>query len=215
MRLLTWAALAATGLAMANPALAQTTAQHAATALPFDPDVATRAWLNTMDQAARARSDSYFEGGYWIQFVGPIIGFILAYFVLQLGWAKNVRTWLEKTVKIYFFVAIGFALFYSIVGLVSFPWDYWVGFVREHDYGLSRQTFGQWFTEYLQGFGISLVIGAIAIGVLYLIIAVTKKNWWVWGAVATICFVAFTSMLAPVYICADLQSLHADGKQSA
>lgn len=203
MKLLRWAALAAAGLAIASPALAQAASEHAstaATALPFDPDQATRAWLNTMDPAARARSDSYFEGGYWTQFVGPIIGFIVAFAVLQLGWAQGVRTWLEKTVKVYFFVVVLFALFYSIVGLVSFPWDYWLGFVREHDYGLSRQTFGQWFTEYLQGFGISLVIGSLAIGVLYLIIAVAKKNWWIWGTVATLVFVLFTSMLAPVYI---------------
>jgi STE24 endopeptidase len=203
MKLLTWSALSVAGLAIASPALAQAAAQHAntaATALPFDPDQATRAWLNTMDSAARARSDAYFEGGYWIQFVGPIIGFIVAFAVLQLGWAQSVRNWLEKTVKIYFFVVIGFALFYSIIGLVSFPWDYWVGLVREHDYGLSRQDFSHWFTEYLQGFAINTVIGALAIGVLYLIIAVAKKQWWIWGTVATLVFLLFTSMLAPVYV---------------
>jgi len=207
MRFSGWCALAAL-TAIAGPAVAQTAAEHAvtvttaaATALPFDPDQATREWLNTMDPAARARSDSYFEGGYWIQFVGPVIGFIVAFLVLQLGWASNVRSWLEKTVKVYFFVVIGFALFYSLLGgLVSFPWDYWVGFVREHDYGLSRQDFSHWFTEYLQGFGINLAIGSLAIGVLYLIIAVAKKNWWIWGTIATIVFFTFVSMLAPVYI---------------
>src|SRR5262245_59006198 len=90
MRLLGWCALAAL-TAIAGPAFAQTAAEHApaaaaathaATALPFDPDVATREWLNTMDPAARARSDSYFEGGYWIQFVGPVLGFIVAFLVL-------------------------------------------------------------------------------------------------------------------------------------
>src|SRR5262249_30889480 len=75
-----------------------------------------------------------------------------------------------------------------------------VGFVREHDYGLSRQDFSHWFTEYLQGFGINLVIGSIAITVLYFIIWLAKKNWWIWGTVAAIIFAAVTSMLAPVYI---------------
>jgi STE24 endopeptidase len=202
MRLLGWCALAA-GLAIAGPALAQTAADHAsnaATTLPFDPDVATRQWLDTMDQAAVRRSNSYFEGDYWIQFVGPVLGFIVAFLILQLGWAKNVRDWLEKRVKIYFFVAAVFAIFYMVVGLVTFPWDYWTGFVREHDYGLSREGFGQWFTEYLQGFGINLLIGAIAIGVLYLIIRLFKQYWWIAGAIAAIFFAAVTSMLAPVYI---------------
>jgi STE24 endopeptidase len=207
-RLLGWGALAAL-VAIAGPAFAQTAAEHApaaaaathaATALPFDPDVATRAWLNTMDPAAVRRSNSYFEGGYWIQFVGPIISFVIAFLVLQLGWAKGVRGWLEKTVKVYPLVVIGFSLFYSLVGLLSFPWDYWVGFVREHDYGLSRQDFSHWFTEQMQGFGLNLAIGSIAIAILYFIIWLAKKNWWIWGTAAAIIFAAVASMLAPVYI---------------
>lgn len=172
-----------------------------AAALPFDPEVATRAWLATMDQAAVARSNSYFEGGYWIQFVGPLIGFAIAFAFLQLGFAKNIRSWLEKRVKIYFFVVIGFALVYTLIGaILSFGWDYWVNFVRQHDYDLSTQTFAQWFTEYLQEFGLSLAIGSLAIGMLYLIIAVAKKTWWIWGTIASLAFAAVIGMLAPVYI---------------
>lgn len=186
-------AACAAAFATAGPAIAA--------ALPFDPDVATREWLATMDQAAKARSDSYFEGGYWIQFVGPLIGFAIAFAMLQSGFAKNVRAWLEKNLKVYFFVVIAFALLYTLISaVVSFGWDYWVGFVREHDYNLSTQTFSQWFTEYAQGFGINLVIGTLAIGVLYLIIAVTKKTWWIWGTAFAIGFMAVGSMLAPVYI---------------
>ena len=99
----------AAAFALAGPAMAA--------ALPFDPDVATREWLATMDQAAVARSDSYFEGGYWIQFVGPLIGFIIAFAVLQTGFAKNLRSWLEKNVKIYFFVVI-VTLFLELTGIV-------------------------------------------------------------------------------------------------
>jgi STE24 endopeptidase len=32
----------------------------------FDADAATAAYLATMTPAARARSDAYFEGGYWL-----------------------------------------------------------------------------------------------------------------------------------------------------
>lgn len=192
MRFLGWAAFAA-AFAIAGPAMA--------TALPFDPDVATREWLATMDQAAVARSNSYFEGGYWIQFVTPLIGFAIAFGFLQLGWANGLRGWLEKNVKVYFFVVAGFALVYTLIGAVlSFGWDYWVGFVREHDYNLSTQTFAQWITEYAQGFGISLVIGTLAIGLLYLIIAVATKTWWVWGTIFAVGFMGVTSMLAPVYL---------------
>lgn len=209
MRLLGWGALVAL-TAIAGPAFAQAAAEHApaaaaathaATALPFDPDVATREWLNTMDQAAVARSNSYFEGGYWIQFVGPIIGFIVAFLFLQLGFARRLREGLEKSVKIYFFVTLIFVLVYSLIGgVVSFAWDYWTGFVREHDYHLSTQTFGQWFSEFALQSGIGLVVGAIAISLLYLIIAVTKKTWWIWGTLASMAFFAVLQIAYPVYL---------------
>ena len=39
----------------------------AAAATPaFDADNATRAYLDTLQGAARAKSDAYFEGGYWL-----------------------------------------------------------------------------------------------------------------------------------------------------
>ncbi|WP_395647213.1 M48 family metallopeptidase [Terricaulis sp.] len=200
MRLNRWFALGAAAVAAvatAHPAFAQDAAQ----ALPFDPEAATREWLATMGPEATERSNSYFEGGYWIQFVGPVLSFIVAFAFLQFGFADKLRSWLKSTVKVYFFVVVGFALVYTILGsIISFGWDYWVGFVRQHDYNLSTQTFSQWLTEYLQGAGIGLVIGSIAIGLLYLIISAAKKTWWIWGTIASIVFVAFIGMLAPVYL---------------
>lgn len=200
MRLLGWCALGA-GLALAAPALAQTAAEHAPAALPFDPDVATRQWLDTMSPEATARSNRYFEGGYWMQFIGPLIGFIVAFLFLQLGFADKLRSWLKGGVKIYFFVVVIFALIYSLIGsVISFPWDYWYGFAREHEFNLSTQNFGQWFGEFAVNGGVGLAIGAVAIGLLYLIISVTKKTWWIWGTIGAIAFFAVLQVLAPIYL---------------
>ena len=42
-------------------------------AAPFDPEAASRAYLATVNGAARAKSDAYFEGGYWLLLWGTII----------------------------------------------------------------------------------------------------------------------------------------------
>jgi len=193
MRILAWAAFAAAMMVAGSAAAAQP--------LPFDPDAATRAWLDTMDAASRARSDSYFEGGYWIQFVGPLIGFAVAFLFLQLGWARAMRDGLRKTLKFYVFATFAFALIYSVIGsLVSFPWDYWVGFIRQHDYALSTQNFSQWFSEYLTAFAINLAIGTFSITIFYLILAAAKKTWWIWGSMAAVILAIISISLAPVYI---------------
>ncbi|MEZ5957676.1 MAG: M48 family metallopeptidase [Hyphomonadaceae bacterium] len=192
MRILGWAAFAA-AFALAEPAMAA--------ALPFDPEQATRAWLDTMGPEATARSNSYFEGGYVLDFAGTALSIVVAGLMLILGWGRGVRTWLEKTVKWFPLVAFGSAVFYILVSSVlTFPFSYYMGFVRQHEYNLSTQDFGAWFNEQMIGLGIGVVIGSLFITVLYLIIRAARKTWWVWGSVVTIMFAAVMSMLFPVYI---------------
>ncbi|MBC7770658.1 MAG: M48 family metallopeptidase [Phycisphaerales bacterium] len=190
MRMLAWTAAAA-AFAVAAPA----------SALPFDPELATHAWLATMGPEATARSNAYFEGGYIIDFVSTAISVAVAALILLLGWARGVRTWLEKTVKWFPLVALGVAFFVNLVStLLTFPFAYYVGFVREHRYDLSTQTFPQWFSEQMIGAGIGLLIGSIFIAVIYLIIRAARNTWWVWGSAVTIAFAAVMGMLFPVFI---------------
>jgi STE24 endopeptidase len=55
----------------------------------FDADAATAAYLATMTPAARARSDAYFEGGYWLVLWDLLFGLLLAWALL--GWRFSVR----------------------------------------------------------------------------------------------------------------------------
>jgi STE24 endopeptidase len=192
MRLSAWAAFAA-GFAFAGGA-------HAA-ALPFDPEAATQAWLATLGPEATERSNSYFEGGYLIEFSGALISVLIAGALLFTGWARGVRAWLEKTVKFYPVVVFGAAAFFVLVSsLVTLPFEYYVGFVRQHAYGLSNQTVAAWFSEHLIGAAVSLVIGSIFLTVLYLIIRAAKTTWWIWGSAVSIVFAAILMMAAPVFI---------------
>lgn len=178
----------ATGVASAAP-------------LPFDPDAATRAWLDTMGPEATARSNSYFEGGYWIEFAGAGISIVISMLLMVFGFAKGVRAWLERTVKFYFLVVLGMALFYQLISTaLTFPFSYYVDFVREHQFGLATQDFSGWFGEYLLSSAIGLAIGSIFIAVLYLIIRALKNTWWIWGTVAAIGLIAVFQILYPVYI---------------
>ena len=179
---------------MAAPAFAQQ-------ALPFDPEAATREWMATMGPAATARSNAYFEGGYWIPLVSAAITIAICAAALRLGWASGLRAWLERTVKFRFGVAFGFALVFSALSaLVSLPFDFWTGFVREHDFGLSTQTAAAWAGEYAMAFAINLVVASLIIAVLYAVVRIAKGSWWIWGAGVTIVFFAITAVLAPVYI---------------
>jgi STE24 endopeptidase len=170
-------------------------------ALPFDPEAATRAWIATMGPEAIARSNRYFEGGYWIQFVSAAIALATCALLLTLGWARAARDWLERTVKARFLVALGVAAAFTLVSsAISFPFDYWVGFVREHEFGLSTQSFGAWFGEFATAFAINLVISSLVIAILYTVVRFARTTWWVWGAGVAILLFAVGAVLSPVYI---------------
>ncbi len=173
----------------------------AAAALPFDPDQATRAWLDTISPEYVARSNAYFTGGYWIELANAGLSIAVAALLLFTGWARGVRAWLERTVKWFPLVALGASFFFLLVSTaLTFPFAYYVGFVREHEYGLATQTFGDWFGEQLIGAGIGLVLGSIFLAVLYMIIRAAKNTWWIWGSAVSILFAGALIMAGPVFI---------------
>lgn len=179
--------LGAAGLSEATPA--------------FDVNAATRAWLDTMGPEATARSNQYFTGGYAIEFAGAALSIIIAGLLLAFGWARGVRAWLERTVKWFPLVALGSAFFYNVVStILTFPFSYYVGFVREHQFSLSTQTFPEWFGEQLIGAGLGIVLGSVFLAILYVIIRVAKNTWWIWGSLVSVALAALLIMAGPVFI---------------
>lgn len=154
-----------------------------------------------MGAEATARSNAYYEGSYIIEFASAAVSIAVAGLILMLGWARGVRGWLERTVKWFPLVALGMAFFVNLVSTVlTFPFSYYVGFVREHRYDLSTQTFPEWFGEQMIGAGIGLVIGSIFIAILYMIIRAARNTWWIWGSAVTIVFAMFVNLLFPVFV---------------
>ena len=59
----------------------------------FDVGRATDAYIATIPAADRARSDAYFEGGYWIGLWGTLLTVALCWLLLHLRFAARLRDW--------------------------------------------------------------------------------------------------------------------------
>jgi STE24 endopeptidase len=169
--------------------------------VPFDPDAATRAYLATVPADLRARSDAYTEGGYWIQLWGFLLSAAILILLLRTGWSRRIRDWAERRSRrrptrtfLYY------AVFTLVVTLLTFPFTVYVGFVREHAYGLATQSFGGWLRDQAVGLAVSLVLGGIAVAVLYQVLHRFPRSWPALGAAVTMGFVVIGALIAPVFI---------------
>jgi len=165
------------------------------------PAAATRAWLDTIPLDEKARSDAYFEGGYWLILWNFLVTAAIALLLLTTRLSAQIRDVAARLTRfrpiqagIY---AIGFAL---ITGILGFPLNFYESFVREHQYGMSNQTFGAWFGEWLNAAAIAVLILAISLAILYRIFQATERTWWIWGTVFGIILVTIGSIMAPVLI---------------
>ena len=177
------------------PAAAQGTNGH------LDPQAATQAYLATLPADKKAKSDAYFEGGYWLILWDFVVGAVMYLVLLGTGLSARMRNVAERMTRTSTLQSVIYWVeFIVLVSVVELPWSIYEGFVREHSYGLSNLTFGAWLGEEAKGLLIALVLGAIVIAVLYAIIRRLPRTWWVWGAIAAIAFSFFGAVIFPVVL---------------
>ena len=238
---------------------------HAARAPDFDPVAETEKLLNTMPAEARAKSDAYFEGGYWLQAWDQVVTIAFYGILLGFGFTRRMRDWAEseKTTRrlltlliflgTWLVTAAGlkqalpaageawwilrFALSPVLGGVVAFvllrsriprwlgrpglryfvsgvyffflvtmtswvvtmPWGLYVGYYREHAYGLSNLSLGDWFGESVKGQGLFVLFFSFLGALLYLAIRRWPAGWWVRAAVATPVLLFLAIVIAPVF----------------
>ena len=185
-------------------ALAQTSAapaDHVTQSSAFNVRAAVDAYLAKMPAAERERSSSYFEGGYWLILGDFLCTAIVMLLLLHLRWSASMRGLAERISRVrHLQTALYWIQFFVVVSVLTFPLTLYEAYLRERQYGLMNQTFGSWMRDQLVMLVVGLVLGAILVVALMAVVRRLGRSWWVWGAALTIVFVAFLSLIAPVYI---------------
>ncbi len=177
-------------------------AQAIPTTQIFDPVAATNAYLATVNGVARAKSDAYFEGGYWLILWGPLISVGIAWGLLESGMIARLSTrtgsWARghKTGHAALFLLVYLAL----LSVVTLPWSIYVEWLREHQYGMSNQTLLAWLGEWLTGTAIGATFGGLPLLALLTLYRKLPRSWWAWGTLASGVFLLIGLSLGPVFI---------------
>ena len=166
-----------------------------------DPGAATRAYLASVPADKRARSDAYFEGGYWLDLWNFLLGAAVALLLLAGGWSARMRDAAERLTRSRpLQTALYWAQYLVVTTVLFFPLTVYQGFFREHRYGLATQSFGAWLGDQLKGLLVGLVLGGVLVVLLYGVVRRLPRTWWLWGSAVTVAFLLLTSLIAPVFI---------------
>jgi STE24 endopeptidase len=167
----------------------------------FDATAATNAYLAQIPADKTARSDAYFEGGYWMILWDFLYGAVVALLLLNLRWSARMRDLSERVTRFKPVQTFVYWLQYLVLTtILVFPLTVYEDYFREHKYGLATQTFGPWMGDQLKGLGVNLVLGGLLAMLLFGVVRRLPRTWWIWGAVVTILFLIFTVLISPVYI---------------
>ena len=186
-----------------TPAATQTAASApvAAPARHFDPDAATAAWLATMSPEARAKSDAYFEGGYWLILWDFLVGIAVAWLLLGTGLSRRLRDFNERISRFRWLQTVLYAMEYIVfTTLVTLPWSFYEDYIREHQYGMSNQDVAGFMGDWVKGLIVFLILGTLALSVIYAVVRKTPRTWWIWGALVGVLFLMFTVAISPTYL---------------
>ena len=166
-----------------------------------NPTAATKAWLDSVPEDKREKSDAYFEGGYWLLLWGYVVAAGISILLLASHISARLRDFSDSLTRSRTLQVACYSLVYLVlVYVLIFPMNVYENFFREHQYGLATQTFPAWFREQLIGLGITLVGGTFFLIVLYAVFRRAPKTWWIWGTAVAVAFSFFLLVIAPVFI---------------
>ena len=144
----------------------------------FDVEAATDAYLAEIPTNARAKSDAYFEGGYWLILWDFLYGVALYILLLHFGWSAGMRNLAERVTRFKpLQTLIYWAEFLVLTTILSAPLAVYEGFVRERQYGLATQTFGPWLGDQFKILLVNIVLGGILAVLLVGVVRRWPRSW--------------------------------------
>lgn len=143
---------------------------------------------------------AYYNSGIYLWIINTFLGVLIPFLFMQTKVSAWIRDVAERVSKKWILtLAIYFIIFTLINFLISLPMDFYLDYVRQHDYGLSNQTFSRWLTnsviQLLLSFGTCLFLW-----IPYLLLRKSPRRWWLYTSILLIPFYCLVMLVTPVFI---------------
>ena len=115
--------------------------------------------------------------------------------------ALTFRRWAQRISSRHFIQCIIFgSLFFGTLSLIDFPLEYYSGFELEHRFDLSTQSFALWLADWTKALAISMIVGVLAIWILYEVIRRSPRRWWFYFLLVSVPLSLALVLIQPVLI---------------
>lgn len=167
----------------------------------FDVGRATDAYIATVPAADRAKSDAYFEGGYWIELWSTLITVAVCCLLLRFRFAAHIRDFASARGAGPFVQALAVSAgFIAALSVLTLPWALYTGYFREHQYAMSNYTAGGFLGEWALNVVISTAFLGLVIAGLYKLVRRVRERWAWWATGVTAVMILFVFTVQPVLL---------------
>lgn len=143
----------------------------------------------------------YYKSGNLLWILNQAWGLIVPLLFLFTGFTGKLAHFSEKKGKNWFFTIILYLFFFILLyGILNFPLDFYAGYIREHAYGFSTQSFGRWFANYWKSTGVAFVAAALFVWIFYLLVKKSPRRWWFYSSLVGIGIMFIVLFVQPIWI---------------
>jgi Zn-dependent protease with chaperone function len=145
---------------------------------------------------------SYYRSSIAIWVLRSIWTWLIIGLFLFTGLSARLRDWARRIGKNGFFT-IGIycaALIVILFLVIDLPFNFYAGYLRDHSYGISNQTFGKWFGDSLKWLAIAISAGLLLAWIPYGLIRKSPRRWWLYSGLLAIPFMLLIMLITPVCI---------------
>jgi STE24 endopeptidase len=165
---------ASTSPAQLNSPPSPTVPADAVTPVPTAPRIT--AYTLSPERYRKARNLSRIQFRFAI--VSFLYGLAVLWTILQWNLAPKYRNWAERAFSRKPFQALAFApLILLTIGVFELPVSVYENWLSR-EYGLSVQGWGSWSWDWVKAQLVGVVIGTIAITILYAVMRISPRRWW-------------------------------------
>jgi len=148
-----------------------------------------------------AQTVRYYDSGNVLWTVTTLWGFLVPGIILFTGLSARLRALASRLGKSWYFtVAVYFVLFMLVYAAANLPLDWYAGFLRPREYGLSNQPFGAWLADEIIARAVELVAGVVFLWIPYLLLKRARRFSWLYIWTACISILVLVIYVQPLVI---------------